>query len=89
VDVPIVHFSVEWWRTLHQGASVFNPELNPTIEGSMSLALLAGVAAFTFCYLYLLERRYRLAVLEEGLDDRLLADAIAQRQDEARSEVPA
>ena len=89
VDVPIVHFSVEWWRTLHQGASVFNPELNPTIEGSMALALLAGVAAFTFCYLYLLERRYRLAVLEEGLDDRLLAAAIAQRQAEAQSEVPA
>ena len=25
VDVPIVHFSVEWWRTLHQKATVFNP----------------------------------------------------------------
>ncbi len=27
VDVPIVHFSVEWWRTLHQKATVFNPQL--------------------------------------------------------------
>ena len=25
VDVPIVHFSVTWWRTLHQQATVFNP----------------------------------------------------------------
>jgi len=82
VDVPVVHFSVEWWRTLHQGASVFNPELDPTIEGSMALALLAGVAAFTFTYLYLLERRYRLAVLEEDVDERLLAAAIAERRAE-------
>ncbi len=28
VDVPIVHFSVEWWRTLHQKATVFNPQLD-------------------------------------------------------------
>ena len=25
VDVPIVHFSVVWWQTLHQGATVLNP----------------------------------------------------------------
>ena len=33
VDVPIVHFSVEWWRTLHQEATVFNPELSAKIDG--------------------------------------------------------
>jgi heme exporter protein C len=82
VDVPIVHFSVEWWRTLHQQATVFNPELNPSIEGTMAWALLSGVVAFTFLYLYLLERRYRLAVLEERLDERLLEEAIAERRAE-------
>ena len=29
VDVPIVHFSVEWWRTLHQKATVFSPNSTP------------------------------------------------------------
>ena len=79
VDVPIVHFSVEWWRTLHQKATVFNPQLNPEIHGVMGLTLWIGTLAFTLLYVYLLDRRYRLAVLEHGRADIELADAIAER----------
>lgn len=79
VDVPIVHFSVEWWRTLHQKATVFNPELSPKIHGVMGLTLWIGTIAFTLAYVYLLDRRYRLAVLEEGAADAELARAIAER----------
>ncbi len=79
VDVPIVHFSVEWWRTLHQKATVFNPELDPKIEGVMGLTLWIGTLAFTLLYVYLLDRRYRLAVLEEGREDLELERAIAER----------
>ena len=79
VDVPIVHFSVEWWRTLHQKATVFNPQLNPEIHGVMGLTLWIGTLAFTLLYVYLLDRRYRLAVLEHGRADIELAHAIAER----------
>jgi heme exporter protein C len=79
VDVPIVHFSVEWWRTLHQKATVFNPELDPKIQGVMGLTLWIGTLAFTLLYVYLLDRRYRLAVLEEGREDLELERAIAER----------
>ncbi|MEO6469302.1 MAG: cytochrome c biogenesis protein CcsA [Acidimicrobiia bacterium] len=79
VDVPIVHFSVEWWRTLHQKATVFNPELNPEIHGVMALTLWIGTIAFTLLYVYLLDLRYRLAVLEHGRADIELAHAIAER----------
>jgi heme exporter protein C len=79
VDVPIVHFSVEWWRTLHQKATVFNPELNPQIEGVMGLTLWIGTLAFTLLYVYLLDRRYRLAVLEDGRAELDLERAIAER----------
>ncbi len=85
VDVPVVHFSVVWWRTLHQPATVFNPELNPTIQGTMAWALLTGVVAFTLVFLYLLERRYRLAVMEDRLEERLLEAAIAERRAEGRT----
>jgi heme exporter protein C len=85
VDVPVVHFSVNWWRTLHQQATVFNPDLNPEIDGTMAWTLLWGVFAFTLAYLYLLERRYRVAVEEERLDERLLEVAIAERQAETLS----
>ena len=70
VDVPIVHFSVDWWRTLHQEGTVFNEELKAQIHGMM---------AFTLVYVYLLDKRYRLEALEEGRDERELAQAIAER----------
>jgi len=83
VDVPIVHFSVEWWRTLHQKATVFNPELSAKIEGVQALTLWIAVIAFTLLYLYLLDRRYRLAVLEEGQAERELEQAIRERTGDA------
>jgi heme exporter protein C len=79
VDVPIVHFSVEWWRTLHQKGTVFNRLGKAEIHGVMAFALLLGVVSFTLLYAYLLDRRYRLAVLEEEMDDRELELAIAER----------
>jgi heme exporter protein C len=79
VDVPIVHFSVEWWRTLHQKATVFNPQLSAEIHGTMALTLWIGVIAFTILYVYLLDRRYRLAALEDEMEDREVAAAIAAR----------
>ncbi len=78
-DVPIVHFSVEWWRTLHQKATVFNPELNPQIHGVMGLTLWIGTLAFTLLYVYLLDRRYRLSVLDAGQADLELEQAILDR----------
>jgi len=79
VDVPIVHFSVTWWRTLHQEATVFNPDLDVRIEGTMALALWLGVLSFTLLYVYLLDLRYRLEALDEDRDERDLEAAIAER----------
>ncbi len=79
VDVPIVHFSVEWWRTLHQKGTVFNRLGKAEIHGVMAFTLLLGVVSFTLLYAYLLDRRYRLAALEEEMDDRELELAIVER----------
>jgi heme exporter protein C len=79
VDVPIVHFSVNWWRTLHQQATVFTPSLNAHIHGVMAFTLWWGVLAFTLLYLYLLDKRYRLEALEENLEAKELARAIDER----------
>ncbi len=79
VDVPLVHFSVSWWRTLHQEATVFDPELKANIHGVMAFTLWWGVLAFTLVYVYLLDRRYRLESLEEDLEQRELEQAIAER----------
>jgi len=64
IDVPIVHLSVIWWRSLHQGPTVFRLG-GPEIHGTMLLALLVGVAAFTLVYVYLMTVRLRVGRLEE------------------------
>ena len=78
-DVPIVHFSVTWWRTLHQEATVFDPELKANIHGVMAFTLWWGVLAFTLLYVYLLDRRYRLAALEDDRDEHELQRLIEER----------
>src|SRR5947209_11049627 len=46
VDVPIVHFSVVWWRTLHQQATLLSPDPAP-MDPRMLAALLVSLLAFT------------------------------------------
>jgi heme exporter protein C len=78
-DVPIVHFSVDLWRTLHQEGTVFNEELNAHIHGVMAFTLWFGVFAFTLLYVYLLDKRYRLLALDENREQREVERAIAER----------
>jgi heme exporter protein C len=78
-DVPIVHFSLTWSRTLHQEATVFNPEPSAKIHGVMAFTLWFGVFAFTLLYVYLLDRRYRLLALEERREEREVEAAVAGR----------
>lgn len=56
VEVPVVHFSVLWWRSLHQPPTVLQPGA-PPIAAPMLAALLAGVAAFTLLALWVYLRR--------------------------------
>ena len=35
IDVPIVHFSVDWWNTLHQGGTILDPGFDLHVHGSM------------------------------------------------------
>ncbi|MCU1429359.1 MAG: ABC-type transport system involved in cytochrome c biosis, permease component [Actinomycetia bacterium] len=78
-DVPIVHFSVNWWQTLHQTGTVFNPKLDVQIHGTMAVTLLLSVLSFTMLYVCLTLSRLRLAELEEGREQRELELAIAER----------
>jgi heme exporter protein C len=79
-DVPVVHLSVIWWRTLHQQPTVLNPELNPQIHGAMAWTLLCGVVAFSLLYASLLRHRYRLASAEERWEELLVRQAVVERR---------
>ena len=59
LDIPLVHFSVYWWRTLHQPASLMKPG---GFTGSTSILwpLLVNLFAFLLLYAYFVARRVRL-----------------------------
>ncbi len=65
VNVPVVHFSVVWWRTLHQPASVLSPNPAP-MDGRMAAALLLAVIAFTLAGWLVLRRRVRELAICDG-----------------------
>ena len=58
INIPIIKFSVDWWNTLHQGASVIRAG-GPAIDGSMltPLLLMALVAKFWFIGITLVRMR--------------------------------
>ncbi len=52
VNIPIIHFSVVWWNTLHQPPSVFRPG-GPTIDPSLLTPLFVMAVAFTLLFVLL------------------------------------
>ncbi|HVY57255.1 MAG TPA: heme ABC transporter permease [Xanthobacteraceae bacterium] len=52
VNLPIIKFSVDWWNTLHQPASVFRMD-GPTIDPSILIPLLVMAVAFTLLFVTL------------------------------------
>jgi heme exporter protein C len=82
INVPIIHFSVQWWKTLHQGASVFTPGGNFKVHGIMLTTLFISLTAFTLLFFWLLRARYRVEVLREERHRVSLDEALAQRRRE-------
>jgi len=82
VDIPIIHFSVNWWNTLHQGATVLNANLSPQIHGSMAWTLLLGFVSLTLVFVWMLLVRYRIGALEDWLAANELDLALTERQAE-------
>ncbi len=64
VNVPIIHYSVQWWNTLHQGPTVTKFG-QPSIAASMLIPLLLMGLAFTLFYMTMVLIRARTAVLTQ------------------------
>ena len=80
-NVMIVHFSVDWWRSLHQTATI--TRLDPTIEGTMLFTLMLGIVVFALLFGWLLIHRFRVGWLEEQVGTVGLDEAIVERRAEA------
>ncbi|HEY7458626.1 MAG TPA: heme ABC transporter permease [Xanthobacteraceae bacterium] len=78
INVPIVKFSVDWWNTLHQPASVFRLG-GPTIHPAILTPLLITAAGFGALFLALLVAAMRNEILRRRIRTlRLLASAEAR-----------
>jgi heme exporter protein C len=82
IDVPIVHFSVDWWNTLHQGGTFVDPGFKLHAHGSMAWTFLLGFVAFSLIFVWLLGMRYRIEVLQDHVGDQELEVSLAERWDE-------
>jgi heme exporter protein C len=82
VNLPIIKFSVDWWNTLHQPASVMRIG-GPRIDISMLAPLLIMVLGFTLLFLVLLMLRMRTALNErKAMALRLNAGNVAAARPE-------
>ena len=76
LDIPIIHKSVEWWRTLHQPSTLFKVEsgkASPSISPELLTPLIASTIVMLLFYLYLLLLRYQTEIRREQLH-QLLAE---------------
>ena len=82
LEIPLVHFSVELWNSLHQEASVVG-NTDVTMDGLMLFTLFLGVIVFTLMYIWMLMHRQRSLTLQDMVDDIGLDVALAARRAEA------
>ncbi len=83
LEIPLVHFSVNVWRTLHQKASVADPNAKVALDGLMLFSLFLGLIAFTMLFAWLVIHRQRSLALEDAVSNRGLDAAIEARREEA------
>ena len=90
VDIPIVHFSVEWWRGLHQAATFGSPDklLHPSAPGLFVLTLVGMLLAFTLAWAWLMIRRYQLARIEWQIEEHGRLGRLSAARRAARAAVP-
>ncbi len=63
VDIPIVHFSVDWWHTLHQGASI-TKFAKPSIDIGILYPLLSVILGMYLVYMLLVCLNIKYEILQ-------------------------
>jgi heme exporter protein C len=77
VNVPIIHYSVLWWNSLHQGPSVMQLA-KPTMPPSMLIPLLVMLFGFTMLFAALLLVRLRAEILNRERAASWIREAVTQ-----------
>jgi len=81
VNIPIIHYSVEWWNTLHQGSSVTLTD-KPSMPIEMLMPLLVMATAFKVFYAISLLLRTRSELVEREPNSKWLKQVIEENEHE-------
>jgi len=85
LEIPLVHFSVVLWRSLHQEASVLSPDGDIKMDGIMLFTLLFGVFGFSVLFAWLVSHRQRIMAMHDAQRASALEVAMVDRLQEASS----
>ncbi|BCX88882.1 heme exporter protein C [Methylomarinovum tepidoasis] len=85
VNIPIIHYSVEWWNTLHQGPTVTRFD-KPAIHPSMLWPLLLMAFAFQLYFFTVLLLRARSEILWRERRSRWVRELLARERIEPVSD---
>ena len=77
VNIPIIHYSVEWWNTLHQGATVSKFD-NPSMTWDMLWPLLTMALGFMVYFAAAVLVRARSEILERERHRRWVIEEVAR-----------
>ncbi|MDH5391600.1 MAG: heme ABC transporter permease [Gammaproteobacteria bacterium] len=80
VNIPIIHYSVEWWNTLHQGPTVTKFD-KPSIDLRMLVPLLIMAVAFKVYYVWSLFLRVRVELLERERNSQWVKELLKQNKE--------
>jgi heme exporter protein C len=77
VNIPIIHYSVEWWNTLHQPASITKFG-KPSMDMSMLIPLLTMAISFKLYYGAVVLMRARAEIVERERNTRWVQEMVEQ-----------
>lgn len=77
VNIPIIHYSVEWWNTLHQPASITKFD-KPSMDSSMLVPLLIMAISFKLYYGAVVLMRARAEIVERERNSRWVQELVEQ-----------
>ncbi len=67
LDVPVVHFAVTWWRSIHPDTDYLISDGGSALPPAATVALLAAFLALTLLYIFLVMQVYRIERLQAML----------------------
>jgi heme exporter protein C len=81
VNIPVIYFSVRWWNTLHQGASI-SMTAAPKMASTMLMAMLLMTISFWAYAFAVVFMRVRAIVIERERHTAWVSELVRQRKDD-------